>query len=158
MSLLDRTVEFAGALRQAGIPVSTAETVDAMRALGKVDIVQREHLRAAFAATACKRAAHRPTFDTLFDLWFPPKIGDGVGDDGRSCPARATATASPWTPATLSKAMRDQLRDLLLDGDEDAIRRFARAAVEQPRAHRFPRRPAVRTSPTGCCARSRRRR
>ena len=57
MSLLDRTVEFAGALRQAGIPVSTAETVDAMRALGKVDIIEREHLRAAFAATACKRAA-----------------------------------------------------------------------------------------------------
>ena len=73
MSLLDRTVEFAGALRQAGIPVSTAETVDAMKALGKIDIVQREHLRAAFAATSCKRAAHRATFDTLFDLWFPPQ-------------------------------------------------------------------------------------
>ena len=31
--------------------------------------------------------------------------------------------------AELAKWMRDQLRDLLLDGDEDAIRRFARQAV-----------------------------
>ena len=78
MSLLDRTVDFTGALRSSGIPVSTAETIDAIRALGKVDIIEREHLRAAFAATACKRAQHRATFDTLFDLWFPPVIGDAT--------------------------------------------------------------------------------
>ena len=65
MSLLDRTVEFAGALRAAGIPVSTAETVDSMRAFGKVDIVQREHLRAAFAATVCKRP-RRPVTPSSF--------------------------------------------------------------------------------------------
>ena len=129
MSLLDRTVEFAGALRQAGIPVSTAETVDAMRALGKIDIVEREQLRAAFAATSCKRAAHRPTFDTLFDLWFPPKIGDGVGDEEFDGAGEGEGDGEPMDAGELSKAMRDQLRDLLLDGDEDAIRRFARAAV-----------------------------
>ncbi len=129
MSLLDRTVDFAGALRQAGIPVSTAETVDAMKALGKIDIIQREHLRAAFAATACKRAAHRPTFDTLFDLWFPPKFGDGVGEGEFDGTGDGAGEGEPMDAADLAKAMREQLRDLLLDGDEDAIRRFARAAV-----------------------------
>ena len=129
MSLLDRTVDFANALREAGIPVSTAETVDAMKALGKIDIIKREHLRAAFAATSCKRAAHRPTFDTLFDLWFPPKLGDGVSDEDFGAGGEGEGEGEPMDAADLAKAMRDELRDLLLDGDEDAIRRFARAAV-----------------------------
>ncbi len=130
MSLLDRTVGFVEALREAGIPVSTAETVDATRALGKVDLVQREHLRAAFAATVCKRSAHRATFDTLFDLWFPPKIGDGVEQELEIAgEGDGDGDAPPMGLSELSKAMRDQLRDLLLDGDEDAIRRFARMAV-----------------------------
>ena len=51
------TVEFTGACAPRESRCSTAETIDAVRALGKVDIVEREHLRAAFAATACKRAA-----------------------------------------------------------------------------------------------------
>jgi uncharacterized protein len=129
MSLLDRTVGFAGALRSAGIPVSTAETIDAMRALGRVDIAEREQLRAAFAATSCKRAAHRATFDTLFDLWFPPKIGDGVSPEQLGKGSGDGADGEPLDAAELSQAMRDQLRDLLLDGDADALRRFARAAV-----------------------------
>jgi uncharacterized protein with von Willebrand factor type A (vWA) domain len=131
MSLLDRTVGFTGALREAGIPVSTAETVDAVRALGKVELIEREQLRAAFAATSCKRPGYRTTFDTLFDLWFPPVIGDasrsddmGVGGLGDGDP-----DGEQLDYGDLTKAMRDQLRDLLLDGDEDAIRRFARQAV-----------------------------
>ena len=130
MNLLDRTVEFTGALRSAGIPVSTAETIDAVRALGKVDIVQREHLRAAFAATACKRAQHRPTFDTLFDLWFPPVIGDATRDEDFAGDGDGEGMdGEPMDAADMTKAMKDALRDLLLDGDEDAIRRFARQAV-----------------------------
>ena len=37
------------------------------------------HRRAtAYAATLVKRPSHRPTFDTLFDLYFPRLVGDGV--------------------------------------------------------------------------------
>ena len=73
--LLEREIGFFHALREAGLNISLAEVLDATRALGVVDLLDREHLRAAYAATVLKRPAHRRTFDTLFDLWFPPVIG-----------------------------------------------------------------------------------
>ncbi len=132
MSLLDRTVDFTAALRRAGVPVSTAETVDAARALGTVGLLDRDTLREAFAATMCKRPTYRVTFNTLFDLYFPPRIGDGLsvveagagGTDGDGRP-----DTSDLDPDALRDAMRSHLRDLLLDGDDDALRRFARDAV-----------------------------
>ncbi len=73
-SLVDRHVGFVHALRKAGLPVSPAEGLDAAHALMVVDLTERETLREAYAATLVKRPAHRPGFDLLFDLWFPPVI------------------------------------------------------------------------------------
>lgn len=74
----DRQVAFVAALRRAGLPVSLAEDLDAVRALGTLPLLDRSALRAAMAATLLKRPAHRPTFDALFDLYFPPLIGHGA--------------------------------------------------------------------------------
>ncbi len=127
--LVDRQIGFFHALRDAGLSISLAEVLDATRALGVVELTDREGLRAAYAATVLKRPAHRPAFDTLFDLWFPPVVGepaasalgeDGDGDDGEP-------GEGPGRPDT--DALRDALRELLLQGDEEAMRRFAREAV-----------------------------
>src|SRR5947209_1825336 len=132
MSLLDRTVGFTTALRSAGLPVSTAETVDAVRAMGAIELIDRGQLRAALAASVCKKPAYRSTFDTLFDLWFPPRLGDGAsaepasGDDEMASLADQPVSGDPQA---MREALRDELSRLLLDGDEDAIRRFAREAV-----------------------------
>jgi uncharacterized protein with von Willebrand factor type A (vWA) domain len=135
-NLLDRAVAFTGALRAAGLPVSTAETVDASRALVSVDLLDRESLRAAMAATMCKRPAYRRAFDTLFDLYFPVATGDGVG-----VPGEPGQPAQPVPAAEVSgagddgdeavDALREQLRDLLLDGSDDDLRRLAREAVRR---------------------------
>jgi hypothetical protein len=135
MSLLDRTVNFTAALRRAGMPVSSAETVDATRALGAVGLLDRDALREAFAATMCKRPTYRVTFDTLFDLYFPPRIGDGLSVAGP--PSRGDGEAGDGElgdrpevdPAAVRDALRSNLLDLLLDGDDDALRRFARDTV-----------------------------
>lgn len=135
-NLLDRTVAFSGALRAAGLPVSTAETVDASRALVAVDLLDRESLRAAMAATMCKRPAYRRAFDTLFDLYFPVAYGDGVGTTGDDQAQSPQAQPAP-SPAAVGdgdedvNAMRDQLRDLLLDGSDEDLRRLAREAVRR---------------------------
>ncbi|MDQ1687265.1 MAG: uncharacterized protein QOK42_240, partial [Frankiaceae bacterium] len=63
MRLVGRLTAFVDALRAAGLTVSLAEAVDAGRALTVTPLMDREALRAAFAATLCKRAAHRTTFD-----------------------------------------------------------------------------------------------
>ena len=128
--LVDREVGFFHALRAAGLNISLAEVLDATRAMGAIDLLDREGLRAAYAATVLKRPAHRTTFDTLFDLWFPPVVGDptrqaqadGSGN-GEGEPGEGDEPPDP-------QAMRDALRDLLLEGDEDAMRRFARESVQ----------------------------
>jgi uncharacterized protein with von Willebrand factor type A (vWA) domain len=134
MNLVDRTVAFTAALRRAGVPVSTAETIDAARAVGAVGWLDREAVRAAFAATMCKRPLYRNAFDTLFDLYFPPRLGDGVarGDDGAAGLGDGDAEPRDLTPQeldALKKALRERLQQALFDGDDDALRELARQAV-----------------------------
>src|SRR5215218_5670401 len=81
--LVDRHVQFLFALRAAGVPVSLAEDVDAFAAVGVLRWDDRETVRTAYAATVLKRQAHRPTFDTLFDLYFPRLVGGGVDEGSR---------------------------------------------------------------------------
>ncbi|MFA1551200.1 VWA domain-containing protein [Actinomadura chokoriensis] len=132
-SLVDRHTGFVAELRRAGLPVSVAEGLDAVRAMQAIDLLDRESLRAAYAATVVKRAQHRPTFDTLFDLWFPAAVGDGAGapperrartldDDGRPVPPALDPRV---------QARRDELAELLLSGDDAGLRQFARLAVAE---------------------------
>ncbi|WP_131766014.1 vWA domain-containing protein [Candidatus Protofrankia californiensis] len=141
MSLLDRTVVFTTALRQAGVPVSSAETVDAVRALGAVGLLDRDALRAGFAATMCKRPTYRAIFDTLFDLYFPSWIGDGLSVDGfpiteddvsgtpEDSRRPGNAADGEHDLELLRQVLRRQLLDVLLRGDDEELRRLARDAV-----------------------------
>ncbi|GGQ35346.1 uncharacterized protein with von Willebrand factor type A (vWA) domain [Actinomadura coerulea] len=135
VSLVDRHTGFVAELRRAGLPVSVAEGLDAVRAVRAVDLLDRESLRAAYAATVVKRPQHRATFDTLFDLWFPAAVGDGAGaarDPGR--PARTVDDEGRPVPAALDPRVqrrREELADLLLSGDDAGLRRFARLAVAE---------------------------
>jgi len=128
--LLEREIAFLDALRAAGIGVSLAEVLDATRAMGAIDLMQREELRHAFAACVLKRPAHRTTFDTLFDLWFPPAMGESLtaSYDDDSLEPGDGSEGSDGTPPDPS-VLRELLRQLLLDGDEDKMRRFARKVV-----------------------------
>src|SRR3954464_1227042 len=126
--LIDRTVVFVGALRQAGLSVSLAESLDAVRAMAAVPLLNREALRAGMAAAMVKRPAHRLAFDTLFDLYFPAVLGDGqeaATDD-------ETGEPSPYEQEPVDRdEARQALLDLLLEGDDDALRRFAREMVNR---------------------------
>jgi uncharacterized protein len=127
--LLDREIGFFHALREAGVAISLAEVLDATRALGALDLLDREALREGLAACVLKRPAHRPAFDTLFDLWFPAVLGDpsGWADDDATRPAGAEGESEPADPAV----MRELLKGLLLDGDDEAMRRFVRQVVSE---------------------------
>ncbi|NEA30034.1 vWA domain-containing protein [Actinomadura bangladeshensis] len=132
-SLVDRHTGFVAELRRAGLPVSVAEGLDAVRAMQAVDLLDRESLRAAYAATVVKRPQHRPTFDTLFDLWFPAAVGDGAGAP-RERPARSLNDDGRPVPPALDpqvQARRDELAELLLSGDDAELRQFARLAVAE---------------------------
>ncbi|MEV4288644.1 VWA domain-containing protein [Nonomuraea bangladeshensis] len=120
-SLVDRHVGFVRALREAGVPVSVAEGLDAANALRVVELADRESLRAAYAATLVKKPAYRPGFDVLFDLWFPATT------TGLRAPRE-----EPLDPETATvEELRAYLAQLLTDGGEAEMRAFAQAMVSR---------------------------
>ena len=129
--LLDRHIAFVEALRSAGLPVSLAEDLDAVRALGHLSLVDRESLRASYAATLVKRSTRRAAFDTVFDLFFPALLGEGVVRGREHHPDDETGASdlglSDLTdgPDDLT-GFRERLAEALGDGDRGAVERLAR--------------------------------
>lgn len=142
MTLLDRHIEFVEALRDAGLPVSLAEGLDAVQAIESLGIGERETLRAAYAATLLKRQNHRSGFDQVFDLYFPLLIGDGhdpqgrivrdeyVADDPAEQRERLGLSGSEDGPQALAD-FRDALSTAMAMGDPNALTTLAREAVQR---------------------------
>ena len=82
--LVDRHISFLEALRAAGLSVSLAEDLDAIAALGALDWDDRGIVHDGYAATVVKKQSQRPTFDALFDVYFPRMVGDGVAARDRA--------------------------------------------------------------------------
>jgi uncharacterized protein with von Willebrand factor type A (vWA) domain len=97
--------------------------------LGAIDLLDRPQLRAGLAAALVKRPVHRPTFDLLFDLWWPTAVGDPLELTQRRDDESGDEAGEPGEPDL--DALRDELRQLLLTGDDEALRRFARLAVAE---------------------------
>ena len=68
--MIDLLLGFVAELREAGVPVSMVETVDAAAALQHVDIADRRHLKAALGATLVKSERHVHAFDIAFETYF----------------------------------------------------------------------------------------
>lgn len=116
--MLDRLLDFTHALRAAGVPVAVSEDMDALRALAHVSILEREAFRAALAATMVKSEAHRPAFETLFDLYF------GTGRGPEALDERDAGDGDLDDERFLEELFR-----ALLAGDGGAARDLARRAV-----------------------------
>jgi len=124
---------FVRAVREAGIPVGISAAVDAAQVLTAVDLLDREQLRHGLAAVLLQRAAQRQTYDVLFDLWWPLSDRPGVpaDEDADAEPAPDDGSTDAEQNAALAAQLREELLRRLLDGDEEALRRFARMAVDQ---------------------------
>jgi uncharacterized protein len=131
MALLDRHIGFLDALREAGLTVSVAEGIDAVESMRAVDLLDREQLRAALAATLVKRHQHRPAFDGVFDIYWPAVTGESVQEASSTEPPPRDPDAAHRGP--LEDPLRDRVRaDLaayLRDGDERLLDAVAREAV-----------------------------
>lgn len=128
MALLDRHVDFVAALRDAGVRVSVAEGLDAVRAVQHVQLLDRAQLRAALAATLVKRSSEREAFDTVFDLFYPAVTGDPVRNPARTEPANESTARGPLDDPVRDR-IRAELHDYLADGDERRLADLAREAV-----------------------------
>jgi uncharacterized protein with von Willebrand factor type A (vWA) domain len=68
--MLDLLAGFIQELRNAGLPVSLTENLDAMEAIKHIPIEDREAFKFALAATLVKNAAHWKAFETVFEVYF----------------------------------------------------------------------------------------
>jgi uncharacterized protein with von Willebrand factor type A (vWA) domain len=116
---------FVGELREVGLPVSTAEALDAAAALQHIDIGDRIAVREALAATLVKIPRHRSSFDTAFDVFF------GVGISPAESEGVAPAGTDPGWDDGGSGAddLIDGLAAALRAGDSDALGSAVREAV-----------------------------
>ncbi|GAA1781421.1 VWA domain-containing protein [Nocardioides hankookensis] len=120
--LVERHISFLEALRAAGLSVSLAEDLDAIAALSALPWDDRSTIKAGYAATLVKKQTQRPTFDALFDVYFPRMVGDGVA--GQRDEADDSDGAVRDNAAALA-AFRDELADALAEGDEQAMLELA---------------------------------
>ena len=128
--LLDRHIAFLEALRGAGLSVSLAEDLDAVAALTSVEWTDRSIVHDVYAATLVKRQAQRPTFDALFDLYFPRLVGGGVAQAQRAAEAEEHGEAAPVRDnAAALEAFREALAEALERGDEQRLQELAAEMV-----------------------------
>jgi len=123
--MLSALIEFIHRLRDAAIPISMVEALDATESLRHIDLSSRAELRAALEALLVKRAEHRASFAALFDVYFAAR---------RTAAPRSGGT--PPSPADLtgegaSQELLQALLDALQRNDEGALRAIAALAVQQ---------------------------
>ncbi len=130
--LVDRHISFLEALRSAGLSVSLAEDLDAIAALTALEWTDRSVIHDAYAATLLKRQAQRPTFDALFDLYFPRLVGEGVrAGDNDEAPDGSTdgATEGARDNAQALQAFQAELLDALSEDDQQRLAQLAAEMV-----------------------------
>jgi uncharacterized protein with von Willebrand factor type A (vWA) domain len=132
--LIDRHIAFLEALRGAGLSVSLAEGLDAIGALTALDWTDRGTIHAGYAATLVKKQTQRPTFDALFDIYFPRLVGSGVSTGSTGSTG---STTEDGEPAEETGGVRDNaqalsdFREALQEAlEQDDRQRMSRLAAE----------------------------
>ncbi len=72
-------LELVRVARRAGVRISPAESMDAMRAAAAVGLDRKDDLRTALAASLVKREEDRPAFDRAFDAFFARDQAGALG-------------------------------------------------------------------------------
>jgi uncharacterized protein with von Willebrand factor type A (vWA) domain len=123
--LAPKLLGFCEELRSEGIAVGTSEILDAFAALEEVPWTSQDDFREALAATIAKSQEDRRLFELLFERWFfraaeAEAIEQGLGEEGRRHEGGERLDI---------EELREQVRQAILEGDEDEMRDLARLAI-----------------------------
>jgi uncharacterized protein len=81
---------FGGVLRASGLPVTTPELMDAVRALEVVDLMDRDEVYRALRTVLVSRMEEQPAFDRCFEAFWRFQAEEGQGLDGLVSMAQPT--------------------------------------------------------------------
>ncbi|MBA3398628.1 MAG: VWA domain-containing protein [Acidimicrobiia bacterium] len=144
--MLDLLNGFVVELRNAGLPVSLTENLDAMEAVAHIPIEDREAFKYALGATLVKNNAHWRAFETVFEVYFSlrgPEFrigddgedGDGADEMWREMQALAGQGegrgAGGGMEGLTQEEIAQMLMQALLAGDQAMMRALARQAVQR---------------------------
>jgi len=131
-------------LRNAGLPVSLTENLDAMEAVQHIPIEDRDAFKYALGATLIKNHAHWRSFDTVFEVYFSLRgpeyrIGDGDGSDidemwremqEQQQNAEGNGGQGGMDGMT-PEEIAQMLMQALMNGDQDMMRAMAKQSVQR---------------------------
>jgi uncharacterized protein with von Willebrand factor type A (vWA) domain len=83
-SLLANVVDFGLQLRQRGLLVTPSEAIDSLRALGHIDIADREEFYLSLRTVMTSRLEDFPIFDEVFYSFWPAILDEAPWDEGSS--------------------------------------------------------------------------
>ena len=144
-ALVDLLNGFIVELREAGLPVSLTEHLDAMEAVRFIPLDDRSAFKYALAATLVKNHAHWRAFETVFEVYFslrgaeyvidpdaelselPEDVESGDARDGAGQAPANAGSGEALTPEELAQ----MLYQALLQGDDAMMRAMARQAVRR---------------------------
>jgi len=144
--MLELLAGFIGQLREAGLPVSLTENLDAMAAVKHVPLEDREAFKYALAATLVKNNAHWRAFETVFEVYFSLRgthyaIGDEAGElgallddmegEGQGDQQGEGAQGGGGGEALTPEELAQLLYQALLNGNDPLMRAIARQAVRR---------------------------
>src|SRR5918996_263311 len=124
---------FIDELREAGVPVSMVEAIDAMEAVEAIDIGSRIGLKETLRATLVKNLRHERAFDTAFEVFFSmlPSSRDEEPPGTSPSPVDQPGSADGGGGARDDAALADAVLQALAGMDRAALERAVRAAVER---------------------------
>ena len=142
--MLELLAGFIVELRNAGLPVSLTENLDAMHAISHIPLEDREAFKYALGATLVKNNAHWRSFETVFEVYFSLRGaeysitdgGEGSIDDflqqmqDAQMQGEGNGGAGGMDSLTPEELM-SILLNALMNGDQAMMRALARQAVQR---------------------------
>ena len=144
MPVLDLMSGFIVELRNAGLPVSLTENLDAMEAVKEIPLEDRQAFKYALGATLVKSNSHWRAFETIFEVYFslrgaeynivdgesdtPGELGRDEQDSQQPGEGRGQSGGMDGlTPEELAQ----MLMQALMNGDQAMMRALAKQAVQR---------------------------
>ncbi len=127
-----RVLEFVHGLRRSGVPVTVAETLDALRGLALIPLWDRGIFQDALRTTLVKSSSHHREFDRLFPYYFSHLFEDMAGVAPQVQSSQDKILNWPEVEQALDEAAVSwsALGRAIMTGDGMALERMATEASE----------------------------
>lgn len=143
--LLELLNGFIVELRQAGLPVSLTENLDAVAAVKHIPIEDREAFKYSLAATLVKNHSHWRAFETVFEVYFSLRgeeynlseelPDDDSSEDSLSADNEQQLGQMPGQGGGQEGLSQEQLAEMLyrslMNSDQNLMRAVSRVAVQR---------------------------